>query len=803
MRRVFSLAAILLLAAPLWADNSVLTGTFQIPTGSRFNGSITLQLSHLATDAGVAVAPAPVTFRIRNGVFVGQAVVKDNDTLSPTGTYYKAVFRNRFGSIIARSNYVVIGTPFDMGAAPMTQITTSQVGYINPVNDDDIPDCDDSVNDKLIYDNEASPKWSCVADQGAGGGGGINSLNTLVATDQTMVVGTAGTNFAITSAGSVHTFDLPDAGATARGLVTSSNQTFGGTKTAPIWNASTGFQVGGLGTAGRHLRGDGTNLVLSATAAAGVGVCAASQWADVLNDDAVPTCTQPGFSDLSGAATDAQVPNTITLDNITQITNRNFSDMQGSVSLGQLPFGAANQVLGTNAAGTIQEHKTLSVGVSGTDFNIIHSAGGITFNLPNASPSNRGVVSTVTQSFVGQKTFTGNLIAALAFQVTNNEADLQAGLKVTGVAKLPSIQSTNVIGDLALAIVAGNGIDTNEAGGLITLQTGAGNGTGAGGNLLIQPGDHGGSGSVPGIVDFNLPADSGLSIRQSGAASPSTVGLIRIPWNRFIYSRNSTNTANIQILGIDTASGTNEVWVGDQALGVGMRTESIIAVSDITAGDDIFIGGPSDGWVFNNVSLPGSLVLIEMPPSSASGGEMSLLGQGIGQTEIDANSVGASELDDGECVDGQIWKRATGSWDCGTDDTGAAGLGYSLQGMGDLLSPADATTYFFGSLMRLPETTAALNRIYIPKAGNIVRFRVFVRVVGTLGSAHLTNHFIRLNDTTDSLQIDLAYNATANTGVATGSVAVVAGDFIEVKFNTPTWTVNPTSVFWSAVVFIE
>lgn len=46
----------------------------------------------------------------------------------------------------------------------------------------------------------------------------------------------------------------------------------------------------------------------------GVGACAANQWASTLNDTAAPSCTQPGFSNLSGAATDAQVPNTITID---------------------------------------------------------------------------------------------------------------------------------------------------------------------------------------------------------------------------------------------------------------------------------------------------------------------------------------------------------------------------------------------------------------------------------------------------------------------------------------------------------
>ena len=39
----------------------------------------------------------------------------------------------------------------------------------------------------------------------------------------------------------------------------------------------------------------------------GVGACGASTWASTLNDNAAPTCTQPGFSDLSGTAALAQI----------------------------------------------------------------------------------------------------------------------------------------------------------------------------------------------------------------------------------------------------------------------------------------------------------------------------------------------------------------------------------------------------------------------------------------------------------------------------------------------------------------
>lgn len=87
-----------------------------------------------------------------------------------------------------------------------------------------------------------------VSDYISGGGGsGITSINGLTPVAQFMVVGTSGNDFNIVSSGSTHTFNLPNASSTARGVVNIVAQTFKGVKTFTD-NANFGADVDVVGT---------------------------------------------------------------------------------------------------------------------------------------------------------------------------------------------------------------------------------------------------------------------------------------------------------------------------------------------------------------------------------------------------------------------------------------------------------------------------------------------------------------------------------------------------------------------------
>ena len=133
-----------------------------------------------------------------------------------------------------------------------------------------------------------------------------------------------------------------------------------------------------------------------------------------------------------------------------------------------------------------------------------------------------------------------------------------------------------------------------------------------------------------------------------------------------------------------------------------------------------------------------------------------------------------------------------------------AAAAYVLYGSTFNNAPADATTYYFGPNFGLVFTTTAQRRkVFIPRSGLITRVDLFFNFIA--GSNETSSIYLRLNDTTDFLlsnAVDLSGSSLAIN--ATGlSIPVTDTDYFEIKWVTPTWATNPTSVNITAQIFVE
>jgi hypothetical protein len=102
-------------------------------------------------------------------------------------------------------------------------------------------------------------------------GTGITAINSLTGAAQTMVAGTSGTDFAVSSVGTTHTLNLPTASATNRGALSTTDwSAFNGKLDSALATGQIFLGVGGVATASSNPRAIlntmlGTSVLLSTT----------------------------------------------------------------------------------------------------------------------------------------------------------------------------------------------------------------------------------------------------------------------------------------------------------------------------------------------------------------------------------------------------------------------------------------------------------------------------------------------------------------------------------------------------------
>ena len=127
----------------------------------------------------------------------------------------------------------------------------------------------------------------------------------------------------------------------------------------------------------------------------------------------------------------------------------------------------------------------------------------------------------------------------------------------------------------------------------------------------------------------------------------------------------------------------------------------------------------------------------------------------------------------------------------------------------DSLNPGDTQTYYIGNSINLtaPISGSDGRRVIVPKTGNIVRVGICQTVGGALGTNETSTFTI--NNFTQSTQSTITTTYTYDSSsanisyVLSSPLAVTEGDKIEIRWTTPTWATNPTSVRQQMNVYLE
>ena len=287
----------------------------------------------------------------------------------------------------------------------------------------------------IYYDDGNSAQW-VEATTGANGGNyggsgsGITLLNGISFSDQTFAVGNAGSDFNIASLGSSHTFNIPSADSSKRGLVSTGTQNFGGLKrfdaglevktgnSIKLYNSAdtayTAFESVATSSVTYSLPPtDGSALqVIYTDGSAGLG------WTfvgDVFIDVDPPADPRYGTLWWNSYEGDLKI---YYFDG----TNAVWVDANNGGTGGGTGGGSGI----TSINGLSEVVQFFSTGYSGSDFNIVSSGSTHTFNLPLAGSAITGLVSPDSQTIFGLKSFNDGISVlnsnqAYFYNSTNDE----------------------------------------------------------------------------------------------------------------------------------------------------------------------------------------------------------------------------------------------------------------------------------------------------------------------------------------------------------------------------------------------
>jgi len=414
-------------------------------------------------------------------------------------------------------------------------------------------------------------------------GGAITSLNGLTAPVQTFATGTSGTDFNISSAGAVHTFSIPDASATARGLVTTGAQTFAGSKTfssAPLFSSLTAGSVPYIGTSGllsennANLFWDASNIRL------GVGTNTPSQKLDVKGTIVASATTYPNYAYNSAnrmAFGESNVPanetgSVVQFGSGSNTRNMLFAFTKTNVNTSYFGNDGTQMMLGSEAAVPI----TFRTGLVYTSANVMSSG---TERMRLTSTGNLGIGTSspsTTLHVVGTNPLTLTGVQAGTSTSADSLLTITSGL----VRKIPMSTFTTSGGD----ITSLNGLTA-------TSQTFATGNAGADFNIS----------SAGSVHTFNIP-DASATARGAVTTGAQTIAGSKTFSSAPIFS--SLTAGSIPYIGTGGLLSQNNAslfWdATNNRLGIGTNTPG----SDFTLYQST--GATSKGFRFTGNSIGGT-----------------------------------------------------------------------------------------------------------------------------------------------------------------------------------------------------
>lgn len=231
----------------------------------------------------------------------------------------------------------------------------------------------------------------------------ITSLNGLTAAAQTFATGASGTDFGIVSSGSAHTFNIPDASASARGLVTNGAQILAGSKTfssSPLFSSLTAGSVPFIGTGGLLSQNNANLFWDAANSRLGIGTNTPGSPLHVVGTNPL---TLTGVQTGTNTSTDSLL--TIANGVVKKLPVAAFQSTGTTWNtLGNAGTNAATNFLGTT------DNNSLSIRTVNTQRIIIDSLGNVgigsspAFSIPDTLREKLLVDAGVTNSVTGLMT---------------------------------------------------------------------------------------------------------------------------------------------------------------------------------------------------------------------------------------------------------------------------------------------------------------------------------------------------------------------------------------------------------------